>query len=152
MEELIADTSEVLAPYADKDSTFYIEPAPKYQFPAQVQVQYTGQFRPIPEKRATLISYWIKATDPEQAEEVVAMFDTEALFIADTIEYWFPVQRQLIPYLEAELQEGDNVTVFLLWIGALVDQGEFDRVFLMNEFRHPGGHEKELIPGQHTQS
>lgn len=66
--------------------------------------------------------------------EIVDLFETELLFKENGVEYWLPVQKQVIPYFAQELKKGDQVTLFLIWIGAYKNAGSWDWVFLVNEF------------------
>ena len=101
-------------------------------FPSRVKVIYTGKTRKITEKRKEHIDGWVKSYGLKP--EIAAMFETELLFIEDSVEYWLPVQKQVIPYFEKELKAGETVTLFTVWIGAKKISAQWDWIFLVNEF------------------
>lgn len=125
--EIISNTDPELASLAEEG--FYFNYGADYA--SNVLVTYTGQFRPISERRALLIGSWL--TQIGMADSV-RWFEMEGLFIEDSIEHWLPIQSALIPLMQEELTEGKPVTLFIIWIGATFFDKEIDRVFLVNEF------------------
>jgi hypothetical protein len=109
-------------------------------FPSKVKVTYTGRSRSISQKRKELIKNWLTTTygaDREGAlkiEEYNKLFDTEFLFTETLIEYWLPIQSSLAQALQEELKKGDEVTLYVAWVGARKESGKVDWVFLVNEF------------------
>jgi hypothetical protein len=101
-------------------------------FPSQVKVTYTGTSRKIPVAKKAHISDWVKMFKADMG--LVDLFETELLFIENSVEYWLPVQKQVIPYFEQELKKGETVTLFTIWIGAKKIEGKWNWVFLVNEF------------------
>jgi hypothetical protein len=82
--------------------------------------------------RLDLIAGWIKTTG--RSPEIAKVFDTEFLFLEDSVEYWLPVQSQVIPFFAKELKKGDKVTLYTIWIGGYKCAGKWDWIFLVNEF------------------
>lgn len=122
-----------------KDSSespiIYLENSPEYQYPSQVHVIYTGEFREISVIHQFVIDLW---TGPSgDKTEFTDLFKQEARFVEGNMEYWIPVQEPLIPYMENELEVNGKTIIYVLWIGASLESTveEADRVFLMNEFR-----------------
>jgi hypothetical protein len=104
-------------------------------FPSRVKVNYTGRSRSISQKRKELIKDWLTTTyGLEKREEYIKLWDTEFLFTETLIEYWLPVQTPLIHYLQEELKKGDEVTLYVAWIGARKESGKIDWLFGVNEF------------------
>jgi hypothetical protein len=135
MAEIIASLDDKQDLETLENSNIYLEMSPDYQVPSVVQMTYTGDFRDVSETRATIIPIWLGTFAPQlNAEGREQIFATEALFIQNDVEYWIPVQGQLIPYLEDELQPGDEVVLWLIWIGASMMDDQMDLVFLVNEF------------------
>ena len=125
--QIVGDTHGELASLADK--AFYYNYGVDYA--SEVVAMYTGQFRPISERRAVLIGAWLAQLGRTDA---INWFTTEGLFIEDSIEYWLPIQSPLIPLMKDELTEGKPASLFIIWIGATFFDNELDRVFLVNEF------------------
>lgn len=102
------------------------------EFPSQVRVTYTGSSRKVSTARQDHIASWTKTTG--RSPEIGKLFDTEMLFIEGSVEYWLPVQRQVIPYFSKELKKGERVTLYTVWIGGYKCTGKWDWIFLVNEF------------------
>jgi hypothetical protein len=104
-------------------------------FTSKVKVTYTGRSRSISPKRKELIRDWLTTTyGPKVRDEYVKLLDTEFLFTETLIEYWLPVQNPLIQSLHEELKKGDEVTLYVAWIGARKESGTVDWVFVVNRF------------------
>lgn len=99
-------------------------------------VQYTGKSREIDPDVANLIREWIFAVKDGLTlpEGFADLFKKEILVSEDGKELWMPVQEMVHSYFEKELQPGDSMDIFVMWAGALDDQG----VFLVNEFQARG--------------
>ena len=132
---LIELTSEHLV--SAQYPTLYIEASPEHQYPSQVEVIYTGEFREIDPAKQFLIETWGGTISPEVGESIKGAFQQEVLVIEAGIDYWIPVQEVLVPFLEDELEPGDETLIFILWIGGNIADAETppDRVFILNEFR-----------------
>jgi hypothetical protein len=101
-------------------------------FPSQVKVTYTGASRKISAARKDFINIWEKSH--ALTPELKGLFDDELLFIEGSVEHWLPVQKQVIPYFEKELQKGEQVTLFTVWAGAKKIEGKWNWIFFVNEF------------------
>ena len=102
--------------------------------PSRVLVIYTGKKRPITPDHATFIHYYY---DKTFHRPLPVQFDDELLFLEDSVEFWLPVQSQLVPYFERELTPGQQVWLFIVWPGGTVRAKRPDWVLLVNEFRTP---------------
>jgi hypothetical protein len=101
-------------------------------FPSRVSLRYTGKSRKVTRQRTEVISGWAKSQKVNA--EIVALFERELLFIEGPVEYWIPVQKQLIPYFQREVKEGEVINLFVIWIGARKEMDNIEWVFLGNEF------------------
>lgn len=102
------------------------------EFPSKVRVTYTASSRRISSARQDHIAAWIKTTG--RSRETGKLFDSELLFREGSVEYWLPVQSQVITHFSKELKKGDKVTLFAIWIGGYKCAGKWDWIFLVNEF------------------
>lgn len=122
-EEIIdeSDQNMLLYPYVD----------------VRVSVIYTGESRPISEDRLALWATFLFAFLGDRAHALANLYETEYRFSEKGVDYWMPVQTPLIPFLEDEAKAGQEITLFIKWIGVnnLVDRDEIDWVFWVNEFR-----------------
>lgn len=94
----------------------------------RVTVRYLGRPRSIPGSRRAFLGAWARSVRPSRP--VQELFDEEILVKEGSREYWVPVQRVLMPALEKELDPGDQVELFVVFIGGRVP----DWIFLVNEF------------------
>lgn len=133
--ELELLTGELLGEITEERAV-YIETSPDYQYPSRVRVVFTGDFRDASESRLEGIKIWMATFAPSlTADEISSLFGQEGLFIEGEKEYWIPVQSTLIPIMEDELSPGNDVELFLNWIGATKEFDEIDRINLVNAFQ-----------------
>jgi hypothetical protein len=93
--------------------------------------------RSISPKRKELIKDWLTTTyGPKVRDEYLKLLDTEFLFTETLIEHWLPVQSPLIQPLQEELKKGDEVTLYVAWVGARKESGKVDWVFVVNKFEY----------------
>ena len=59
------------------------------------------------------------------------LFLTEMKFLENGKEHWLPVQEPLITYFETEMNPGETVWLYAVWVGAT--KSEF--LFVVNEFK-----------------
>jgi hypothetical protein len=100
---------------------------------SQVRVTYTGATRKLAGARKTHIEEWAKSFGVEP--RAVALFDTEMLVTECGVEYWLPVQSQVVPHFEKELKKGAPVTLFTMYAGGRKIDGAWNWFFLVNEFQ-----------------
>lgn len=98
--------------------------------PSKVIVTFAGKSRKTPPEIKEFISEWEQALSLEQ--EITDLFDEEVLFVEDSVEYWLPVQKAIIPTIKQRIRKGEKVELLLLWIGARKKAGKVDWVFLVN--------------------
>lgn len=132
--EVEAFTNKLLTDITE-ENVIYIESSPEYQYPSRILVKYTGEFRKTSPLKLEGIKAWAYNNMPSlSSEEAAAMFSQEALFTEGNTEYWLPVQSELIPVLEEALSPGVKTEVLVVWMGALVDLGEVEDIYLVNAF------------------
>ena len=100
-------------------------------FPSRVKVLYTAQQRPLNKERKHFISQFFKSVN---RLELAELFTSEFLFKEGSVQYWLPVQEQLIEHFKRELKNGDKTVLFVNWIGAYNSNGKVDWIFIVNEF------------------
>jgi len=102
--------------------------------PSLVLVTYTGKKRAVGAWRSQFIrDYYEKAL----RLPLPTQFNDELLFLEDSVEYWLPVQSQVVPYFARELTPGDRVWLFIVWPGGTARSKRPDWIFLVNEFQKP---------------
>lgn len=94
----------------------------------RVTVRYLGDPRPIPGARRAFLEAW--ASSIQRPLPIQELFDEEILVKQGPQEYRVPVQKVLMPALKAELEPGDEVELFVVFIGGPAP----DWIFLVNEF------------------
>lgn len=120
-------------------------------FPSKTVAVYTGKHRPVAGRTADFIKLWATTRGvPQNA----AKLTEEYLFKEKDKEYWMPVVSKLVPFLEKELKEGDEVMIYYFFLGgynakALQDKDasgarkieglpdRIDFVFVLEEFQKP---------------
>ena len=114
------------SPYVDPEGDFTLD---SRVFKHRVVVTVSDNRRKIEQSRLDLIRYWVKGLQIDPA--VVALFEHEIEVSADGQSYWLPIQTPLIEPYEQELEAGAEVTLFIMYVGAV----KADQVFVINEFQ-----------------
>lgn len=144
----IAEIAEQHSGKASEKADMLISANP---FPSKTVAVYTGKHRPIGERSVFFIKLWAESRGvPQNA----AMITEEYLFREKDREYWMPAVAKIVPFLNTELKEGDEVMIYYFFMGGynaktLEDkdtsrakkiQGLPDRmdfVFVLEEFQKP---------------
>src|SRR5205823_1550506 len=71
-----------------------------------VRVKYTGKTRPISDVKKDFLIKWSQ-TFTQNTADYASHYETDVLFTENGIEYWLPVQKQVIPYFQKELKVDD---------------------------------------------
>ena len=119
-----------------KNNDIYLETSPEYQFLSIVHVDYTGDCRSILDVRLTMIQLWMGSFGISSIEEVEEqyLYENGCLYLENSTEYWLPIQNLLLPYIQTEITAGDEVYLYVLWMGVSKIDDSFDYVFLINQF------------------
>lgn len=84
-------------------------------FPSKTVVTYTGKHRPVGEYKNSFIRLWAQTRDiPASNADLLV---EEYLFKEGEKEFWLPVHKQLVPFLDRELKPGDEITAFFFFLG-----------------------------------
>lgn len=105
--------------------------------PVKVTVSYRGESRPVSDANRDAIATFADAQETPPQPDITALFTEEYLFTEAGKDYWLPLQKQMIPFLNQELTPGDQVQLLALWIGYSHPQGDVNHTFLVNEFCKP---------------
>jgi hypothetical protein len=133
LSELAVLTEELVAGL--EEGNIYLEVSPDYQYPSRVPAIFMGSFQDTPELKLFVITTWMRTFAPNMTEdEVVELFSKEVLIREGTKEYWLPIQNSLIPIMEEELSAGDEIELLLVWIGAITEAENINRIYLVNAF------------------
>jgi len=101
--------------------------------PIRSKVTYSGEFRDLSEDSRRLIAAWAESMNVPGAPQA---FRRELKVTEAGVEYWVSVQEVLVSFMHAELGTGDEIELFLVYIG----QVEGRHIFLVNEFGHEAPH------------
>jgi len=103
------------------------------EIPIRSTAAYSGQFRAIPEDSRRLIAAWAESFNIPGMPQA---FQRELKVVEAGREYWVPVQEVLVPAMNRELQPGEEIELFIIYIGQLAGR----HIFLVNEFVHEFPH------------
>jgi hypothetical protein len=105
-------------------------------FPSRVRVTYKGSARPLPQGRKDVIARWARqyAGDPTH---YTAPYETEVLFDEDGTGHRLVVNKRLLPRFEKELKEGEAVDLYVIRLGGVRTEGEWEWVLLVESFARP---------------
>jgi hypothetical protein len=101
-----------------------------------IRVTYTGKTRPISVTKKELLTMWAK-TFAQVSDEYAAQYEKDMLFTENGVEYWLPVQKKVLPYFQKELEEGEDVDIYIVRAGGLCSKKVCDWFFLVEEFLKP---------------
>jgi hypothetical protein len=101
-------------------------------FPSLVNLVYLAKSRSLPPNRKILLDAWRRSMSEKAPPPDV--FLTEVLFREGTRERWIVVQQPLLDALSKEAKDGQTLTVYVIWVGAIRVSKQWDWLFAMNEF------------------
>ncbi len=135
MTELVDIVKEHIEADTFEEATIYLEIGSAYQHPSRVPMIYTGEFRQVPDLHQTMLTLWLgtvapNLTDAQQKE----LFKTEVLFTDSGNEYWMPIQEPVLDYMKDEYKAGEEVVLYILWIGVTKGAEAPEYVFVINEY------------------
>lgn len=110
---------------------------------ARVRAIYTGQSRPLDQRRQAFIYTFASTTVGN--DKYAALYQREYRFTADGKDWWLPAQSPVAGYFAKELKPGQTVTLYVRNAGGFRLSDSWDWVFLIEEFDTPGG-EKAAPP------
>jgi len=101
--------------------------------PIRARVTFAGEFRDLPDDSRRLIAAWAETMNVPVAPGV---FPQELRVSEAGTDYWVPVQEVLGPAMRAELQTGEEIELYMIYIGRVDGR----HLFLVNAFDHEGPH------------
>lgn len=101
--------------------------------PIRAKVVYSGQFRGLPADTLRVLEAWSMVMRVPLAGTT---FHREVLLHEGPRAFWVPVQEVLVPAMQDELERGEIIQVFAIYIGQIDGR----HVFLINAFDHEGPH------------
>lgn len=101
--------------------------------PTRVTAIYTGEQRPLLERRKTVIGGWANrfAGAPEF---YTVPYETEMVFTENDERYWLAVRKEFVPQFEQQLKKGDKIDLFLIKMGSIRIDGRLEPVILVEKF------------------
>ncbi|MBX7173540.1 MAG: hypothetical protein K1X72_21410 [Pyrinomonadaceae bacterium] len=102
-------------------------------FYSAVRVKFIGTSRAISSEKKNLLKMWQGSLGYDA--EILSLYENEYLFKECDKEYWIPVQKQVAAYFPKELKSGDMITIYLMVVGGVKLEKDWDFVFLINEFQ-----------------
>jgi len=101
--------------------------------PSSVPATYMDKSRKLDPTKKEFMSEWAKARVLKQ--EMMDEFEEELLFVEDSVEYWLPVHKRLVPYFKQRLKKGEKIELLTLWIGARKEKKQVDWIFLVTDVK-----------------
>ena len=69
-------------------------------------------------------------------EGIADAFKREVKVREGGVDYWLPVQEVLVPAMTSELRQGEEIELFVIYVG----QVDGRHLFLVNAFEHKDAH------------
>ena len=104
-----------------------------YQFPTLARVTYRGDSRPVDSIRAEVVRRW--GLSFLRDSSMAKAFHREYLFQEGQRSLWLPVQDTVASYFTRELKPGQDVTLYVLWLGAYYAGHDITWAFIVTEFK-----------------
>jgi hypothetical protein len=101
--------------------------------PIRSKVVYSGEFRDLPNDSRRLIALWSESMNVPGMPQA---FQQELKVAEAGINYWVPAQEVLVPSMKRELRPGEEIELFIIYIGQVAGR----HIFLVNEFTHESPH------------
>jgi hypothetical protein len=103
------------------------------QFPTLARVTYCGTSRPLDANRRQVLRTW--GLSRYRDTLIVLDFRREYLFQEGKRQLWLPVEDTVASFFAAELKPGQQVSLYVSWIGAHYAGKEITWAFLVSEFQ-----------------
>jgi hypothetical protein len=101
--------------------------------PYRVKVKYLDNVREISKEKKELITLWGKGLQVEK--EIINLYGHEILFQHAATSFWFPVQSPLVQDFKREIERGNDVSLYVMFVGTVFESGLVQWVFVVNEFQ-----------------
>jgi hypothetical protein len=103
------------------------------QFPTLARVRYRGDSRPVDSIRLEIVRHW--GVSFLRDSSIARAFHREYLFQEGNQSLWLPVQDSVARYFARELKPGQDVTLYVLWLGAYYAGKDITWAFIVTEFK-----------------
>lgn len=103
------------------------------EIPIRSKAAYSAEFRDLPNDSRRLIALWSESMNVPGMPQA---FRQELKVAEAGIGYWVPVQEVLLPSMKRELRPGEEIDLFVIYIGQVAGR----HIFLVNEFAHEAPH------------
>ncbi len=100
-------------------------------YPTSTKVVFTGETRKTPETTISLISLWL--TTIGKSKELAKRFEFEFKVVENGAEYWLPIQHPIPERLAKEVKKGEQITIYLAWMGINFVDGRPELLAIVNE-------------------
>lgn len=101
--------------------------------PSRVKVLYDGTTRPLVANKKYLIAEWANRF-AGMPGSYIDPYQTEMLFTENGKDHWLVVRNDSLSKFEQELQKGDAVELFLIKLGNVYVDDNFEPVLLVDKF------------------
>lgn len=101
-------------------------------YPTRAKVMFTGESRKTLASTLTLIELWL--TTIGRSKEEAKLFETEYKFTEDGVDHWLPVQSTLIEHFPKKIKKGDEIMIYVAWMGIKYDKEVPRSLTIVNEF------------------
>lgn len=133
--ELEALTDQTLAESEMSEMSIYIEAGEMYQYPSRIEARYLGQKQATPAEDLFAIQAWLQLYLPGvTAEEVADLFGSQILVEIEGADYWLPIQTVVLADLLAMMDQGGELTLYTVWIGAIMEEAGPRKLYVINTF------------------
>lgn len=112
-------------------------------FPSKTIATYTGTKRPIDANGLSFIKLWTATRGA--AAETTSMLVEEVLVKEKENEYWIPVLKTIVPFLEKELRPGDEIEIYYFYLGGFNAKTLTDKTITDPKKPKPVNNEKDAI-------
>jgi len=107
-------------------------------FASRIPTTFSGKFREISQLSQEVTVKWLTKHHPKMDSlEAKRLYPTEGLFYEAGVEYWLPVQANLLSSMRAEAKAGHIIILYLSMIGAYRSDSQTTWVLPVDEFLVP---------------
>jgi hypothetical protein len=102
-------------------------------FSSRVRAAYLGESRKVSPAKKQHLDMLVTSFNVDQ--KVIDQYDTEMLFLEGSEKHWLVVQKRLLPFFDKEVKKGEEITLYVEWVGAKKISGKWEWVFMVHEFQ-----------------
>lgn len=125
-----AERNSADIPGVDKQKQILLDAKPFY---SAVRVKFIGTSRLLSAEKRDLLKKWQETFGYDT--KVLPLLENEYLVRECDKDYWVVVQKPVASYFSKELKNGDNITLYLMFVGGYKFTDKWEFTFVVNEFR-----------------